>query len=52
MNENLLGNSLPHMSFEEFEECIPLDVVFDMFRDKAHKYYYVNYNHGEKIDRE
>ena len=30
---------LPQMSFEELEECVPLDVAFDKFRDKARKYY-------------
>ena len=30
---------LPQMSFEELEECMPLDVAFDKLRDKARKYY-------------
>ena len=30
---------LPQMSFEELEECMPLDVAFDKLRDKACKYY-------------
>lgn len=30
---------LPQMSFEELEECVPLDVAFDKLRDKARKYY-------------
>ena len=31
--------TLPQMSFEELEECVPLDVAFDKLRDKARKYY-------------
>ena len=27
------------MSFEELEECVPLDVASDKLRDKARKYY-------------
>ena len=27
------------MSFEELEECVPLDVAFDKLHDKARKYY-------------
>ena len=30
---------LPRMSFEELEECMPLDVAFDKLRGKARKYY-------------
>ena len=30
---------LPQMSFEELEECMPLDVAFGKLRDKARKYY-------------
>lgn len=30
---------LPQMSFEELEECVPLNVAFDKLRDKARKYY-------------
>ena len=30
---------LPQMSFEELEECVPLDVAFDKLRDKARNYY-------------
>ena len=30
---------LPQMSFEELEECMPLDVAFDKLRDKARKYF-------------
>ena len=30
---------LPQMSFEELEECMPLDVAFDKLRGKAREYY-------------
>lgn len=30
---------LPQMSFEELEECVPLDAAFDKLRDKAREYY-------------
>lgn len=30
---------LPRMSFEELEECMPLDVAFDKLRGKAREYY-------------
>lgn len=30
---------LPQMSFEELEECVPLDVAFDKLRDRARNYY-------------
>ena len=33
---------LPQMSFEELEECMPLDVAFGKLRDKARKYYVAN----------
>jgi hypothetical protein len=39
MNEYQLDNNSPQMSFEELEECVPLDVAFDKLRDKARKYY-------------
>lgn len=39
MSENQLGKNFPQMSFEELEECVPLDVAFDKHRDKARKYY-------------
>ena len=32
-------NNCPLMSFEEFEDCMPLDVAFGKLRDKARKYY-------------
>ena len=34
--------TLPQMSFEELEECVPLDVAFDKLRDKAREYYASN----------
>ena len=37
--KNQLDNNCPLMSFEELEDCMPLDVAFDMLRDKARKYY-------------
>ena len=39
MSENQLDKNFPKMSFEELEDCMPLDVAFDMLRDKARKYY-------------
>ena len=39
MNEYQLDNNSPQMSFEELEECVPLDVAFDKLRDKAREYY-------------
>ena len=39
MNEDNIDNNFPQMSFEELEECMPLDVAFDKLRDKASKYY-------------
>ena len=39
MSENQLDKNFPQMSFEELEDCMPLDVAFDMLRDKARKYY-------------
>ena len=42
MNEDNIDNNFPQMSFEEFEECVPLEVAFDKLRDKARKYYASN----------
>ena len=39
MSEYMLDNNFPQMSFEELEECVPLDVAFDKLRAKARKYY-------------
>lgn len=39
MSEYMLDNNFPQMSFEELEECVPLDVAFDKLRDKAREYY-------------
>ena len=39
MSENQLDKNFPKMSFEELEDCMPLDVAFDKRRDKARKYY-------------
>ena len=39
MSENQLDKNFPKMSFEELEDCMPLDVAFDKLRDKARKYY-------------
>ena len=39
MNNNMLDNNFPQMSFEELEVCLPLEVAFDKLRDKARKYY-------------
>ena len=39
MSENMLDNNFPQMSFEELEECVPLDVAFEKLRAKARKYY-------------
>ena len=39
MGENMLDNNFPQMSFEELEECVPLNVAFEKLRDKARKYY-------------
>lgn len=30
---------LPQMSFEELDECMPLDTAFNKLRDNAHNYY-------------
>jgi hypothetical protein len=35
----MLDNNFPQMSFEELEECVPLDVAFEKLRAKARKYY-------------
>lgn len=42
MNEDNIDNNFPQMSFEELEECAPLEVAFDKLRDKARKYYASN----------
>jgi hypothetical protein len=42
VNEDNIDNNFPQMSFEELEECVPLDVAFDKLRDKARKYYASN----------
>lgn len=42
MSENMLDNNFPQMSFEELEECVPLEVAFEKLRDKARKYYVSN----------
>ena len=39
MSENQLDENFPQMSFEELEDCMPLDVAFGKLRDKARKYY-------------
>jgi hypothetical protein len=39
MNEYQLDDNSPQMSFEELEECMPLDVAFDKLRGKAREYY-------------
>ena len=39
MSENQLDKNFPQMSFEELEECVPLDVAFDKLRDKVRRYY-------------
>lgn len=35
----MLDNNYLQMSFEELEECVPLDVAFGKLCDKARKYY-------------
>ena len=42
MSENQLDKNFPQMSFEELEDCMPLEVAFDKLRDKARKYYASN----------
>ena len=42
MNKNQLDRNFPQMSFEELEECVPLEVAFEKLRDKARKYYASN----------
>lgn len=42
MSEYQFDNNFPQMSFEELEECVPLEVAFDKLRDKARKYYASN----------
>ena len=42
MRENHPDNSFSQMSFEELEECVPLEVAFDKLHDKARKYYASN----------
>lgn len=41
LTDNLVSqqSSLPLMSYEELDQCIPLDVAFDRLRDKARSYY-------------
>ena len=39
MSENRFDKKLLQMSFEELQECVPLDVAFDKLCDKARKYY-------------
>ena len=42
MSGYMLDNNFPQMSFEELEECVPLEVAFEKLRDKARKYYVSN----------